>query len=84
MSALAQEIRDAVRAVLDERGIPEHREVRLLKFPEAANYISQSLRTVEEMVARQELPSVRNGRARMIDVRDLDRWIDEHKDRANG
>jgi excisionase family DNA binding protein len=82
MSALTQEIQDAVRSVFDERRIPTHREKRLLNYEDAAAYLECSKRTIEERVARRDLPAVRDGRLCRIDIQDLDRWIAEHKDGA--
>jgi len=54
--------------------------VRLLNVKSAGRYLSLSLWTVRGMVFRGEVPFVRAGRRILIDVRDLDQWIEDHKE----
>ncbi len=54
--------------------------VRLLDLQAAAHYLSLSYWTIRDMVSRGEIPHVRAGRRVLIDVRDLDRWIDRNKE----
>lgn len=83
MSALTQEIQQAVReafgALVKEGTL---REQRLKTKKEAARYLKLSERTVDDMLAQGEIPRVqREGGSRvMIDVQDLDRWIEDHKE----
>ena len=53
---------------------------RLLDFRAASRYLSLSYWTIRDMVSRGEIPHVRAGRRVLIDVRDLDRWIDQNKE----
>ncbi len=53
---------------------------RLLDFRAASRYLSLSYWTMRDMVSRGEIPHVRAGRRVLIDVRDLDRWIDQNKE----
>ena len=53
---------------------------RLLDLPAAAHYLSLSYWTIRDMVSRGEIPHVRAGRRVLVDVRDLDRWIDQNKE----
>ena len=52
---------------------------RLLTAQEAAVYLALSEREVYNMIANKELVGVRHGRRIMIDVRDIEKWIDSNK-----
>jgi excisionase family DNA binding protein len=52
---------------------------RLLSIEESAAYLSLSKREVYNMIARGELPAVSHGRRKMLDILDLDQWIDRNK-----
>ena len=52
---------------------------RLYSTKRAAKYLSLSTRTVQNMVANGELRQVSAGRRVLIDVEDLDRWIENAK-----
>ena len=55
---------------------------RLMRLKEGAVYISLSRRKVRALVQRGEIPIVRDGEHSpwLLDVRDLDAWIDRHKE----
>jgi excisionase family DNA binding protein len=78
VETLAERIAAKVRDRLG-RDESTHIEPRLLSVEQAAQYISRSRAAVEHMVAAAKLPVVRSDRRVFIDVRDLDRWIDENK-----
>ena len=52
---------------------------RLLTVEQAANYLGRSKASLQHMVAEGVLPTVRSDRRVFLDVQDLDRWIDRHK-----
>jgi excisionase family DNA binding protein len=52
---------------------------RLLRIPEAAIYIGATNWFVEELVRANLIPFLTVGKYRVIDVCDLDTWIDEEK-----
>ena len=52
---------------------------RLLRIPEAAHYIGGTNWCVEELVRAKRIPFIVVGKYRVIDVRDLDAWIDAEK-----
>jgi excisionase family DNA binding protein len=52
---------------------------RLLRIPEAAAYIGATNWFVEELVRANLIPFLTVGKYRVIDVCDLDSWIDEKK-----
>lgn len=55
---------------------------RLCAVAEAARYLSLSTWTIREMVWRGDLPHVRQGRRILLDLRDLDAWVDRAKARG--
>ena len=52
---------------------------RLLSIAEGAVYLSLSKREIYNMIATRELPAVEHGRRKMLDIRDLDAWIEQSK-----
>lgn len=59
--------------------ISEATNRRLFSIEEAAVYLSLSKREVYNMIAARELPEVTHGRRKMLDIRDLDEWIEHSK-----
>ncbi len=60
----------------------QHTTPRLVSLVGAATYLGISYWTVRELINRQELAAVRIGRRVMLDVEDLDRFIEANKCRA--
>jgi excisionase family DNA binding protein len=56
------------------------RTARLVTLKEAAVYLALSLSTIKKMLVSSELRVVSRGGRRMIDIHDLDLWIEQHKD----
>jgi excisionase family DNA binding protein len=54
--------------------------VRLVSYSDAASYLGVSYWTVRSMVMNGQLPHVRAGRRVLIDVVDLDEWIEANKE----
>jgi excisionase family DNA binding protein len=52
---------------------------RLFSISQSATYLSKGVFTIREMVWNGTLPIVRDGRKILIDVRDLDTWIETNK-----
>jgi excisionase family DNA binding protein len=52
---------------------------RLISIKEAGDYLSRSAWTVAEMVRTGKLPYVRDGKRKLLDLRDLDAWVDSNK-----
>lgn len=52
---------------------------RLISIKEAGDYLSRSPWTVAEMVRAGKLPYVRDGKRKLLDLKDLDAWIDGNK-----
>jgi excisionase family DNA binding protein len=59
-------------------GIPP----RLLRVKDAATYLSSTTWFVEELVRNCKLRSTIIGKRRVIDIRDLDDWVDEQSGSA--
>jgi excisionase family DNA binding protein len=57
------------------------RQSRLLTTPEAAAYLRVSEWTVRKLVKEDKLPDVSGGRGFLIDIRDLDNYIEQAKAR---
>jgi len=58
---------------------------RLLDVTEAGRYLGVSHKIVRQLVQTGELPYIQRVRGRspyLLDIRDLDRWIDLNKTRA--
>ena len=55
---------------------------RLLDLRLAARYLGLSVWTIRGMTHRGELPFVRAGRSIRIDLRDLEDWIETHKEQS--
>lgn len=54
---------------------------RLITTKDAAAYLALSQREVYNMIAVHQLPAVSHGRRKMLDIQDLDIWIERNKDR---
>jgi excisionase family DNA binding protein len=52
---------------------------RLLSIEEGAVYLSLSKREIYNMISTRDLPAVTHGRRKMLDIRDLDTWIESAK-----
>jgi excisionase family DNA binding protein len=77
---------DALADKVAERLVRDHgrtnggtRTARLVTLREAAAYLSLSLSTIKKMLVSSELRVVSRGGRRMIDIQDLDLWIERHK-----
>lgn len=70
-----QLIMDAVREELSATPTAN----RLRSIEESAAYLSLSKREIYNMIANRALPAVTHGRRKMLDIRDLDAWIDQNK-----
>ena len=78
--AFSQVIEQAVVAgVRKALGVSDGTNKRLLSVEQAATYLCLSERELYNMIANKELAAVKHGRRTMIDVRDLDQWIESNK-----
>jgi excisionase family DNA binding protein len=67
---IAQELAEELRPLLQAGG-----GKRCLKALEAAEYLGITVAALRHLTATADLKAVRNGRAVLYDVRDLDAWI---------
>lgn len=63
----------------DEEEPMSDTETRLITIVEAAEIVGLSRSKLYELLASRELPSVRIGRSRRIDLADLERFIERHR-----
>ena len=77
--AFQQLITDAVRVAVRAEMSTTPTANRLRSIEEAAAYLSLSKREIYNMVANRELPVVTHGRRKMLDLKDLDAWIEQNK-----
>ena len=84
LGPLLDQIADLIAAKLDLRmprsSVQDQR--RLLTVGQAANYLGRTKVSVQHLVANGVLPAVRFDRRVFLDLRDLDRWIDENKSKG--
>jgi excisionase family DNA binding protein len=73
---IEQAVEAGVRKALN---VSEATNRRLLSAEEAAVYLSLSKREVYNMIANHQLAAVTHGRRKMLDIRDLDDWIERNK-----
>ena len=79
-SALSVAIEYAVESALKKAlNINPATNHRLLSVKKTAQYLALSEREIHNMIANGELSSVRHGRRVMIDIRDLDSWVEKNK-----
>jgi excisionase family DNA binding protein len=74
-------IADAVarRLTVNGNGHATSLSPRLLTVEKAAGYLGRTKDAVQHMVAAGKIPTVRADRRVFVDVRDLDRWIEDNK-----
>jgi excisionase family DNA binding protein len=73
---IEQAVEAGVRKALN---VSEATNRRLFSAEEAAVYLSLSKREVYNMIANRQLAAVTHGRRKMLDIRDLDDWIERNK-----
>ena len=59
-----------------------HLSTRLLTVEQAATYLGRTRNAVEHMVSCGKIPRVKSDRRVFLDVKDLDEWIQDNKERA--
>jgi excisionase family DNA binding protein len=74
--AVALAIESGLRKALN---ISEVTNRRVLSAEEAATYIGLSRREVYNMIATKQLRTIKHGKRTMLDIRDLDEWIEINK-----
>ncbi len=57
-------------------------EKRLFTVLEAAEYLGMTEWGVRGLIYNGKIPSVRNGRRVFLDIEDMNRWIEENKEKT--
>lgn len=52
---------------------------RLYSVKEAAIYLGRTAWALREMLWAGKIPYIRDGRRILLDIRDMDNWIEKHK-----
>jgi excisionase family DNA binding protein len=52
---------------------------RLISVKEAAVYLSTTVPFIRTLIYRRELPFLKAGKKYVIDLVDLDKWVDRHR-----
>ena len=73
---IEQAVLDALKRALNVSDVSGR---RLVTAKQAALYLCLSEREIYNMVSNREIRGVRHGRRLMLDIRDLERWIDVNK-----
>ena len=79
---LIDAIAEGVARRLEGNILKQRPNRRLLVIDAASEYLGYTPVAIRHMVAKGQLPAVRNGRTIRFDIGDLDRWVEEH--RGNG
>ena len=61
---------------------PRTMQKRLYSIKEGAIYLGRSVWAVREMLWAGKMPYVKDGKRILIDIQDMDAWIDQSKVRA--
>jgi len=69
------------KARLKQLKTPKGPVKRLYTIPEAAFYLGRTSDAIYEMIWAGKIDYVKDGKRNLIDIRDMDRWIDENKTR---
>jgi len=56
---------------------------RLMTVDQAAIFLGRSREAIQHLVTSGKLPTVRSDRRIFLDRQDLDRWIEQHKERTD-
>ena len=54
---------------------------RLYSIPEAGQYLGRTVWSVREMIYAGKIAYIRDGRRMLLDINDMDRWIEENRTR---
>jgi excisionase family DNA binding protein len=52
---------------------------RLYSIPEAALYLGRTVWAVREMLYGGKMPFIKDGKRVLLDIRDMDTWIENNK-----
>jgi excisionase family DNA binding protein len=76
VEAIAARVVEKMRSEIETEG----RSTRRLRTVEqSAEYLALSMKSIHEMLTNHKLAGVKFGRKTMLDIRDLDQWIERNK-----
>ncbi len=79
LALLTAQIRTQLMAEMQSSAKPPAAAKRLMTPKEAGEYIGRSESAIRQLIHKQQLPVIRFGRNVRIDLKDLDRIIDENR-----
>ena len=82
IDALAERVAEKLRGDIGNGASITVVKARLLTVEQAATYLGRTKEAVQHMVASGKLPTVRSDRRVFVDVVDLDRWIEDNKQKG--
>ena len=56
---------------------------RLYSIPEASQYLGRTVWSIREMIYAGKIPYIRDGRRMLLDIHDMDRWIENNRCQYN-
>ena len=61
-------------------GNPPHKlSKRLYSIPEAGQYLGRTVWAIREMIYAGKIPYIRDGRRVLLDIQDMDNWIENNR-----
>jgi excisionase family DNA binding protein len=60
---------------------PQKLNKRLYSIPEAGQYLGRTVWSVREMIYAGKIPYIRDGRRMLLDIHDMDSWIENNRTR---
>lgn len=78
LDALADRVAAKVRAEVAQDGVAAVKR-RLFTVEQAAVYLGRTTEALQHMIASGKLRAVRADRRVFLDLKDLDRWIEQNK-----
>jgi len=60
---------------------PQKLNKRLYSIPEAGQYLGRTVWSIREMIYAGKIPYIRDGRRMLLDIKDMDSWIEESRTR---
>ena len=79
LNGLLDELAERIAEKLRENQVGTPNKSRLLSIEDAAEYIGRTKVGMNHLIAAGKIPVVRADRRVMLDVRDLDHWIEHNK-----
>jgi excisionase family DNA binding protein len=63
---------------------PPHKlNKRLYSIPEAGQYLGRTVWSIREMIYAGKIPYIRDGRRMLLDIYDMDSWIENNRCQYN-